>query len=77
MAASLRKINIKWFTNISRVLHHLQNLVDQSENENTCHHFRICIITYSINIFPDTVHFSPCDTEILSDDTGGEREKQS
>ena len=34
-------------------------------------------ITYPINIFPDTVHFSPCDTEILSDDTGEEREKQS
>ena len=30
----------------------------------------LCMITYSINIFPDTVHFSPCDTEILSDDTG-------
>ena len=36
-----------------------------------------CIITYSINIFPDTGHFFPCDTEILSDDTGGEREKPS
>ena len=35
------------------------------------------IITYSINIFPDTVNFSPCDTEILSDDTADEREKQS
>ena len=23
-----------------------------------------CFITYSINIFPDTVHFSPCDTGI-------------
>ena len=34
-------------------------------------------ITYSINIFPDTVHFSPCDTGILSDDMGEEREKQS
>ena len=37
----------------------------------------LSIITYLINIFPDTVHFSPCDTEILSDDTGEEREKQS
>ena len=36
----------------------------------------IYITTYSINIFPDTVHFPPCDTEILSDDTGEEREKQ-
>ena len=35
------------------------------------------IITYSIKIFPDIGHFSPCDTEILSDDTGEEREKVS
>ena len=37
----------------------------------------LLFITYSINIFPDTVHFPPCDTGVLSDDTGEEREKQS
>ena len=37
------------------------------------------LITYSINIFADTVNFSPCDTGILSDDTGrrGEKERNS
>ena len=35
------------------------------------------IITYSINIFPVTGHFYQCDTEILSDDMGEEREKHN
>ena len=34
------------------------------------------IITYLINIFPDTVDFCQCDTGILSDVTKEEREKQ-
>ena len=38
-------------------------------------HMILFFITYLINIFPDTVHFSQCDTGISSDDTGEEREK--